>query len=93
MRPSIPKPSAVDAAFKVLAKRLDAAQKRVNAEAARHLKAGQYETAEKWMEIGRSVSGFVDRVAAFSQEWRHLVRALRIVGKAQKKQGKSSGAE
>lgn len=56
--------------------------KRINSSAAREMKADHYGVAEKWMEMGRSVTDFAQRLEAFSEEWKRLVKATRIVARA-----------
>jgi hypothetical protein len=46
------------------------------------MKADNYEAAQKWMEMGRSVTDFAQRLGAFAEEWKRLVRATRIVARA-----------
>jgi hypothetical protein len=84
VQPSIPAANAVQSAFKKTAKRLKSVQKKVNVAAARDMKAGKYETAQKWIEIGRAVKDFGDRARAFAEEWKHLVKATRIVARSNK---------
>lgn len=85
MRPAIPNSSSVDSAFRSLAKRLESVRKKINAEAAGQMKADKYEAAKEWMEIGRSVADFTERVDAFTQEWKRLVKATRIAAGANTK--------
>lgn len=82
MRPSIPKPDVVGSSFRALAGRLGKVRKKINAEAAKEMKAGQYEAAQKWMEVGRSLADFAQRVDAFAQEWKTLVRTTRLAARA-----------
>ncbi len=82
MHPSIPKPAGVEAALKKVMKRLKAAQKRVNTIAARDMKSGRYELAQKWMEVGRTVADFADRAEAFADEWKRVVKATKIAAQA-----------
>lgn len=79
MKPSIPKPAHVEAAFKAVERRLASVVKRINSEAARSMKAGDYETAKRWMESGKLVAEFGTRAGHFANEWRRLVRAARLV--------------
>ncbi len=92
MRPGIPKPTAVDSSFRLLTKRLGSAQKRINREAAREMKSGDYETAQKWMAVGRALADFADRAGAYSAEWRTLVRTSRIAGASETKGTATAGA-
>lgn len=78
MKPGIPKPASVDAAFRVLEKRLLAVQKRVNLQASRALKGGQYDATNQWMEIGKLVADFAARADHFATEWRRVVRAAKV---------------
>ncbi len=81
MRPFIPRSEAVDSAFRLLGRRIDGVRKGINAAAAKEMKVGKYEDAQGWMEIGRSVGDFAGRVEAFTQEWKRLVKAARILGR------------
>jgi hypothetical protein len=92
MRPAIPKPDAVGSAFRVLAKRLATVRKKVNAEAAKEMKVGDYEAAQGWMGVGRSLSDFAQRVDAFAKEWKTLVRTTRIAAQANKPLRAGNGA-
>jgi hypothetical protein len=47
------------------------------------MKADHYEAAQKWMEMGRSVADFAERLETFAEEWKRLVKATRIVARAQ----------
>lgn len=78
MRPCIPNPAVVGSSFRALAGRLGKVRKKINAEAAKEMKAGQYEAAQRWIEVGRSLADFAQRVDAFAQEWKTLVRTTRI---------------
>lgn len=82
MPPSIPNCRSVDSAFRRIVKRLGTVRKRINASAAKEMKADHYEPAQKWMEIGRSVADFAERLEAFVAEWKRLVKATRIVARA-----------
>ncbi|MCI0622672.1 MAG: winged helix-turn-helix domain-containing protein [Acidobacteria bacterium] len=82
MRPSIPNTGAVDSTFRTLEKRLKRARKKINTQAAREMKGGDYGSAQKWMDIGRSVADFAGRVEAFAQEWKRLTKATRIANAA-----------
>ena len=53
------------------------------------MKADDYEAAQKWMEMGRSVADFADRLDAFVAEWKRLVKATRIM--ARSNTGKNAG--
>jgi hypothetical protein len=79
MRLAIPKSPAVDIVFRRLSKRLGLCQSRVGTAAVRGMKRGDFEEAQRWVEIGRAVSDFENRVDAFSQEWRRLVKATKLV--------------
>ena len=83
MRESIPNAKVIDTGFRSLAKRLDGVQRRINARAARCMRAGEYDAVQRWMDIGKSVADFAGRVDAFAGEWKRLVKATRIaaVGK------------
>lgn len=89
MRPCIPNSSAIDSGFRSLEKRLVVARKKINASAATEMKADEYETAKEWMSVGRSVADFTERVAAFADEWKRLVKATRITARAN--QNRSGG--
>lgn len=82
MQPSIPRSHTVDSALQQVVKRLDTVRKRINSSAAKEMKADHYEVAQKWMEMGRSVADFTERVVAFAEEWKRLVKATRIVARA-----------
>jgi hypothetical protein len=82
MRPCIPNSSAIDSGFRSLEKRLVVARRKINAAAAAQMKADEYETAKEWMSVGRSVADFAERVAAFADEWKRLVKAARITARA-----------
>src|ERR1017187_8333001 len=82
MRPCIPNSSAIDSGFRSLEKRLVVARKKINASAATEMKADEYETAKEWMSEGRYVADFTERVAAFADEWKRLVKATRITARA-----------
>jgi hypothetical protein len=84
MRLAIPNPSAVETAFRSLSKKLARTHKRVNAAAARELKAGAYDAANAWMDVGRRVAEFAGRVGDFAQEWDRLVKAVRLTPKTPK---------
>lgn len=90
MPPSVPNSHSIDSAFRQVVKRLGTARKRINVSAARELKADHYEAAEKWMDMGRSVADFADRLDAFVAEWRRLVKATRIAAGAH--EGKGTGS-
>ena len=82
MPPSIPNSHTVDSGFQRVVKRLSTLRKRINASAAKEMKADHYEAAQKWMEMGRSVADFAERLEAFAGEWKRLVKATRIVAGA-----------
>ena len=79
MRPNIPRSGVVNSAFHLLQNRLDGVQKGINAAAAREMKNGKYDDAQEWMGVGRSVAEFAQRVEAFAQEWKRLVKTARLV--------------
>jgi hypothetical protein len=79
VRPSIPSSKTVDSALRLVEKRLSLARKKINSSAAKEMKADHYEAAQKWMEMGRSVADFAQRLEAFAEEWKRLVKATRIV--------------
>lgn len=83
MPPSIPNADSVNSAFRRVVKQLGTVRKRINASAAKEMKADDYELAQKWMEMGRSVADFAGRLDAFVAEWRRLVKATRIVARSQ----------
>src|SRR5437867_8416066 len=78
MRESIPKAKVIDGSFRVLAKRLSSVQRSINTEAARCLRAGEYDAVQRWMEVGKTVADFAGRLDAFGQEWKRLVKATRL---------------
>ena len=78
MKLSIPNAAAVDSAFRTVEKRLRQVRRKINAQAARQMKGGDYSSTQKWMEIGRAVGDYADRVDAFGQEWKRLSKATRI---------------
>jgi hypothetical protein len=80
--PSIPNALSVESAFRRTVKRLATVRKRINASAAKEMKADDYEAAQKWMEMGRSVADFAGRLDAFVAEWKRLVKATRIVARS-----------
>lgn len=82
MKLSIPSSSTVDSAFRTLERRLRQVRKKINAQAAREMKDGDYAPAQKWMAIGSSVADFAGRVEAFGQEWKRLAKATRIASAA-----------
>ncbi len=86
MKLSIPNSSSVDSGFRTVEKRLKQARKKINAQAAREMKGGDYGAAQKWMDIARSVTDFSERVDAFGQEWKRLVKATRIANTGAVKQ-------
>src|SRR4051812_8316719 len=63
----------VDSAFKQLVKRFESAKKKIDSSAAKRIKAGQYDVASKWMEVGREVEKFSQKVNQFRREWNELV--------------------
>lgn len=83
MQPSIPNANAVDSAFRRLAGRLRNARKKINVAAAKQMKSDKYEAAQNWMEIGRAVADFAERVNAFAGEWKRLTKATRIAARAE----------
>jgi Mrr N-terminal domain len=80
--PSIPSSHAIDSALRRVVKRLRTLRKRINTSAAKEMKADDYEGAQKWMEMGRSVADYADRMEAFAEEWKRLVKATRIVARS-----------
>jgi len=83
---SIPNSTTVDLAFRTVKKRLKQVRKKINAQAAKEMKGGDYSSAQKWMDIGRSVADFAERVDAFGQEWKRLTKATRVANSAAGKQ-------
>jgi Mrr N-terminal domain len=83
---SIPNSTTVDSAFRTVEKRLKRVRKKINAQAALEMKGGDYSSAQKWMEVGRSVTDFAERVDAFGQEWKRLAKATRIANSGVEKQ-------
>ena len=84
MKLSIPNSNTVDSAFRTIEKRLRQVRKKINAQAARQMKGGDYSSAQEWMDVGRSVADFVERLDAFGQEWKRLAKATRIANSANK---------
>ena len=82
MKPAIPSSHVVDSALGTVSKRLEKVRTRINASAAKEMKADHYEEAKKWMEMGSSVADFAQRLDAFAEEWKRLVKAARIVARA-----------
>lgn len=82
MRPGIPNSKVVDSAFRSLEKKLATTRKRINNEAAKRMKAGEYETATAWMQVGGSVGDFAQRVNDFTNEWKRLAKTTKIVADA-----------
>lgn len=78
MRPTVPNSGTVDAAFRALEKRLTPVRKKINSQAAQRMRCGDYDLAQKWMDVGSSVIDFAERTNAFKQEWKQLTRAVRI---------------
>lgn len=78
---SVPSSSSVSTSFRKLLKRLEGVRKKINNSAAHETKAGNYEGARDWMEVGRSVTDFRDRAEAFTQEWKTLVKGIRTQNK------------
>lgn len=74
---SVPNSSSVSSSFRKALKRIEAVKKKINIAAAHETKAGNYEIAKQWMDVGRSVTDFRDRTEAFSKEWKTLVRGIR----------------
>jgi len=66
----------IDAAFKQLSKKFETTRKKINSTAAKRLKSGTYDAATKWMEIGKSVEEFSEKIESVRLEWRTLVEAL-----------------
>jgi hypothetical protein len=79
VRSAIPSSQTVNSALRQVAKRLSSVRKRINSSAAKEMKADHYEAAQKWMEMGSSVADFAQRLEAFAEEWKRLVKATRIV--------------
>ena len=86
MKFSIPNAAAVNSAFRTVEKRLEQVRKKINGQAARQMKGGEYSSTQKWIDIGRSVADFADRVDAFGQEWKRLAKAAQIVNRVVEKQ-------
>lgn len=78
MRESIPRAAIVDTGFRMLAKRIGSVQRSINGQAATCMRAGDYDTVQRWMGVGKNVADFAHRVDAFEQEWKRLVKATRI---------------
>lgn len=47
------------------------------------MKAGEYELAQSWIDVGKAVADFEERASTFAQEWKRLVKATRIAARAQ----------
>ena len=78
MRESIPKAKVIEGGFRALGKRLGSVRRSINAQAARCMRAGEYDAVQRWMEVGKNVADFAHRLDAFGQEWKRLVKATRI---------------
>jgi hypothetical protein len=77
----IPNPDTVKNALKLTDKRLKTAIRRVNIEAARHTRSGDYEGAEKWIQTAKSVMDYQSRLKAFVEEWHTIVKSSRLTTK------------
>jgi hypothetical protein len=42
------------------------------------MRAGDYDAVQRWMAVGKNVIDFANRLDAFEQEWKRLVKATRI---------------
>ena len=82
MRPSIPKAESVGASFRLLEKRLEMVRRRINAQAAKAMRADDYTAVQQWMEVGRGVADFAGRASAFAEEWKRLTKTARLTGSA-----------
>ena len=91
MHPSIPKHAVVNSAFSRLLKKLGIVRKKINSSAAGEMKSGEYEAAQKWMEVGQAVGDFAQRASTFAQEWKHLVKATRVSARAQPSSSSMTG--
>ncbi len=87
----IPNPDSVKKALKLSDKRLKTIIRRVNIEAARHTRSGDYEGAEKWIQIAKSVMDYQSRLKAFADEWQTIVKTSRLTTKG--KSGLQRGAQ
>jgi hypothetical protein len=92
VQPGIPNSKAVESTFRLLEKRLQAALKRVNSEAAKRTKANDYRGATSLMQVGESVADFARRAGDFSREWHRLAKASRISA-GSKGEPKTAGAK
>lgn len=75
---AIPKSEGVQSTFKQLIAKLEGTRKKINSLAAKQMKKDEYDAAEKWMEIGRSVADFGKRARAFAEEWKRLTKATKL---------------
>ena len=82
MKLGVPNSATVDSAFRSVEKRLNTVRKKINSTAAKAMKSGNYGVAQKLMENGRAVAEFTDRVEAFVQEWKRLVKTTRLTDKS-----------
>ena len=73
----VPGNREVDKALTAAARRVAAALKALNQEAARLLGRGDYDAAMAMMETGKQISLFRDKLACLKDDWRELVRAKR----------------
>lgn len=78
MRETIPRAKVIDTGFRVLEKRFDRVRRSINTEAARSMRAGDYDAVQRWMGVGKNVADFAARLDAFAMEWKRLVKATRI---------------
>lgn len=74
MKKHVPKAGEVDRALRVVLRKLDASLRSLNANAARHMRGGRYETAEQMLEIGKALKGYRDEVTQLQAKWRELKR-------------------
>ncbi len=80
-RSGIPNPDTVKNALKSTDKRLKTVIRRVNIEAARYTRSGDYDGAEKWIQIAKSVMDYQSRLKAFADEWETIVKTSRLTTK------------
>jgi hypothetical protein len=81
VRIGVPQSQTINTAFRLLQSRLSTVEKKINAAAAKEMKLGKYQNAQDWMNVGKTVAEYQQRVKAFDLEWKHLVRAARIAAR------------
>jgi len=77
MRVTIPKRGEVHSAFKALLGRLGESIKQVNERAAKRMRRGDYDGAERWVQIGTNLGEFRKRVFELREGWGALCLGAR----------------